>query len=184
MKYLVRNALLALLVFVQMASAASLSPEQKDVTAFMEKMYSYGAGTFEFGRFNGHYDPKKFCDLMHDFFADWLLSPLVKNQGCDIGASVRYPGAGEEEMGYLAKKGQMPMPKLSIPLVEGNKARIEATSKYGKTIFFLIKTGKGLRVENALYYEKIPTEVNVCHGQFVKDPTPAQLKSRPACKDY
>jgi len=186
MKKLARNSFLVLFVFVQMASSATLTPEQKEAISFIQKMYSYGAGTFEFSEFKGKHEPDRQCLLVEEFFLKNLISRPEKIGGCKVGAGtyIRYPGAGSEELSENTRKGQMPRPKLSIPVVEGDKARIEAASKYGKTVFFLTKTDKGLRVENALYYEKIPTEVNVCHGQFLIDPTPTQLKYRPACKDY
>ncbi len=187
MKNLARNAFLALLVFVKMASAASLTPEQKEAAAFIQKMYSYSANMFEAGEFKGgHYDPEKFCKLMDEFFLPKLLNPLVGKHGCDVKAKafIRYPALSGTDFDIYGAQGTIKKPKIAPPFVEGNKSSIAVTTEFGRTIFFLTKTDKGLRVENALYYEKIPTEVNVCHGQFLIDPTPRQLKYRPACKDY
>jgi len=75
----------------------------------------------------------------------------------------------------------MPKPKLSTPVVEGDKARIEAISKYGKTIFFLIQTDKGLRVENALYYERWPPMDDKCWSMFLAPPQCLAQKSRTTC---
>lgn len=186
MKNLICNVLFALFTFVQIANAAHLTQEQQEATAFIQKMYSYSAELFEFSELQGKHEPDRHCLLMEDFFVKKLISRPEKNQGCEIGTRryIRYPGVDDIELSESKKQGKMPRPKLSIPLIEGDKAWIEATSKYGKTIYFLIRTAKGFRIENALYYEKIPTEVNVCHGQFLKEPTPDQLKFRPECKDY
>jgi len=180
----IRYVALAALTWAQLACAATPTPEQKEVTAFMHKMYSYSANMFEFGRFNGTYNPGDFCTLMGDFFVGSLIARPEKNKGCDV-AFIRYPGAGSEDLGLNRNSGEMPKPKLSPPIVEGDKATVTSeTKKYGRTVFFLTRTDKGWRVENAMYYDSIPTEGNICHMQFLKDPTPAQLKYRPACKDY
>lgn len=133
----IRCASMLLAFSINVVGAEPLSSEQRSVTEFIKKMYSYGADTFEFGRFNGHYDAEKFCALMEDFFQKQILTPLIKNQGCDpADVLIRYPGAGSEELGYNAKPGQLPKPKLSTPKIEGDKASVSATSEFGKRSFF------------------------------------------------
>jgi len=179
----IRYAALALLTWVQLACAATPTSEQKEVTAFIQKMYSYSPNMFEFGYFKGNFEPDKQCALMEEFFVKNLIVRPKKSQGCDAG--IRYPGAFGDVLSENRNPGEMPKPKLSAPIVEGDKATISAeTKEFGKVVYFLTKTDKGWRVENALYFERIPDEGNVCRGQFLKDATPVQLKYRPACKDY
>jgi hypothetical protein len=81
-------------------------------------MYSYSAGTFEYGEFQGKYEPERQCLLMEEFFLKKFISRPDKIRSCKIGTDtyIRYPGAGSEDLSENIKKGQMPKPKLSIPV--------------------------------------------------------------------
>ena len=173
-----RYAVWLLLVLTNAACAAVLTPEQKEVFVFMQKMYSYSADTFEFGEFGGNYLPKKQCMLMQEFFLESLLDKPQNNKSCNLG--IRYPGAGSEELRYNSKPGQMPKPNLSTPKVEGDKATISVSTKdYGKVQFFLTKTDKGWRIENALYDEWPPINDGKCRSEFLRPPSAWQKKEAP-----
>jgi len=135
MKKLARNALWVMLAFVKMTNAATLTAEQNQAAEFIQKMYSYSAGAFEFGYFQGKYEPDRQCLLMEEFFLKKLIPKPEKDQGCDIGTRryIRYPGVGDIELSESKKMGQMPRPKLSIPLIEGDKARVEAKDTLHKS---------------------------------------------------
>lgn len=176
-----------LLMLGNISGAATLVDEQAEVSIFMQKMYSYSANMFEGRLFNGLDNPRKQCLLLRQFFsADVLTSEDSRWHGCDIVGNVflRYPGLASEDFDIYGASSAIKKPEFSSPKVDGGKASISAVSEFGKTVFFLTKTEKGWRVENALYYERVPTEANVCHGHFLKEATPTQLEYRPACKDY
>ncbi len=55
---------------------------------------------------------------MEEFFLKKFISRPDKIRSCKIGTDtyIRYPGAGSEDLSENIKKGQMPKPKLSIPV--------------------------------------------------------------------
>ncbi len=184
----IRVAALAFLSWTQLAWAATPTSEQKEVTAFVQKVYSYSANMFEFGYFNGNFEPDKQCALMEKFFVRRLITRPEKSQGCD--AAARYPGAGSEDLGDNRYPGQMPKPKLSTPIVEGDKATISAkTKEFGSVLYFLTKTEKGWRIENALTNVSSvrpgvfcdPATTQLPTIQFIREPTADQLKKLPRC---
>lgn len=84
--------LLALLMAGVAWSADTLTPEQKEVKQFIEKMYSYDPDTLELGRFyenegggflqnrapskRGKYQPPKQCELLGNFFESTIIKKL------------------------------------------------------------------------------------------------------------
>ena len=182
-----RGLAMCLLAWSGVALALTQTMEQLEVTGFMQKLYSYSANMFEGRIFNGKDNPQKQCVLLREFFSANVLTPEDSRwHGCDIVGNVfiRYPGLASEDFDIYGGPGAIKKPKLSVPLVDGDKASVSAVSEFGKTVYFLKRTDKGWRVENALYYDRVPTVVNACHGQFAKEPTSDQLKSLPPCKDY
>lgn len=178
MMKVIRYAGWALLVTTNAACAGSVALEQKEVSEFVQRMYSYSANMFEFGEFGGSYAPSKQCMLMQDFFLENLVVRSQNGRGCNLG--IRYPGVGSEELSYKGKLGQMPKPKLSTPIIEGDKATISASTKdYGKVQFFLTKTDKGWRIENALYDEWPPINDGKCRSDFLTPPSAWQKKETP-----
>jgi len=177
--------LLVLLTAGMAWSADTLTPEQKEVKQFIEKMYSYDPDTFEFGEFSktdgspfarnrvpnksGKYQPQKKCELHNEFF-----NPLVVRKreikpgllGCD--APSRYPYLGAEDMPSDIRVDAIPSPYIKPPVVSGNRAKVEvfpAGNKkisnppnfdLGRNLYFLTKSENGWRVTNVMIHTKWP----------------------------
>lgn len=177
--------LLALLVFGMAWPADTLTPEQKEVKQFVEKMYSYDPDTFEFGEFSkrdgspflrnrvpnkvGKYQPQKKCELLNEFF-----DPLVVRKrdiktgfvGCD--APNRYPYLGAEDMPSNIRIDDIPFPYIKPPIVSGNRAKVEVfpagnkkisnppSFDLGRNLYFLTKSENGWRITNVMIHTKWP----------------------------
>lgn len=183
MKKWVWNVFFALLAFVQMASATSLKSEQKEAAEFIQRLYSYSLNMFEAGEFKGgQHDPKKSCKLRAEFFSPNLLTQPDDRQGCQIKgmAFIRYPAFNGSEFDVYGAPGTIKKPKITVLNVEGEKSSVAVTTEFGRTVFFLTKTDKGLRVENALYYERWPLMDEKCWSMFLAPPNAWHKKAEQA----
>lgn len=177
--------LLPLLVAGMAWSADTLTPEQKEVKQFIEKMYSYDPDTFEFGEFSkkdgspflrnrvpnkvGKYQPQKKCELLNEFFD----LPVVRKRDIKPGlvectAPNRYPYLGAEDMPSDIRVDDIPFPYIRPPVVSGNRAKVEVFPAGNKTIsnppsfdlgrnlYFLTKSENGWRIINVMIHTKWP----------------------------
>lgn len=176
--------LLALLLAGAAWSADALTPEQKEVKQFIEKMYSYDPDTFEFGEFSkkdgspflrnrvpnnaGKYQPPKKCALLGEFFDSSIIekkeirSGLV---GCE--APNRYPYLAEY-ISSAIRYEDIPAPYIKPPVVSGNRAKVEVfpagnktisnppSFQLGRNLYFLTKTENGWRVTNVMTHTVWP----------------------------
>ncbi|MBT0570050.1 hypothetical protein KIK84_06925 [Curvibacter sp. CHRR-16] len=176
-------------VLLSNAMAAGMTPEQKEVLKFIQKMYSYSANTFEYGYFGGKFNPKEHCKFLDKFFVNELITPASGTQSCDA-PNIRYPEAGSEDLSMNRNAGELPQPTIGVPIIDGDKATIRVeTKEYGAILYFLTKTKNGWRIENALVngFPRLPRDL--CDGRnlqlprarFIEDPTPEQLKKIPVC---
>ena len=198
--------LLALLVSGMAWSADALTPEQKEVKQFIEKMYSYDPDTFELGRFyendgepflrnkvsrkRGKYQPPKQCALLGEFFD----SSLIKKReirpglaGCD--APNRYPYLAEY-ISSAIRYEDIPAPYIKPPVVSGNRAKVEVFPAGNKTIsnppsfdlgrnlYFLTKTENGWRVTNVMIHTKWPDLDDGTHNCYFSLARPANDEER------
>lgn len=131
--------LLVLWVAGAVWAADTLTPEQKEVKQFIEKMYSYDPDTFEFGEFSkkdgspflrnrvpnggGKYQPPKKCALLNEFFESGIIekkeirSGLV---GCE--APSRYLPA--MDLSSYERLDDIQAPDIRTPVVKDNKAMV------------------------------------------------------------
>lgn len=186
MTYLkIYSGLLALLMTGMAWSADTLTPEQKEVKQFIEKMYSYDPDTFEFGEFSkndggpffrnrvpnktGKYQPPKKCALLSEYFESAIIekkeirSDLV---GCE--APDRYPFLSDDNRSSVTRYEDVPAPYIKPPVISGNRAKVEVFPAGNKTIsnppnfdlgrnlYFLTKTENGWRVTNVMIHTKWP----------------------------
>lgn len=178
----IRSVCILLLTFANLGDVVAQTPEQTEVTRFMHKMYSYSANMFEGRIFNGKDNPQKQCVLLREFFSPNIFTPEDSRwHGCDIvGMSfLRYPGLGSEDFDIYGSAGAIKKPNLGTPRTEGGKANISVTSEFGKVLFFLTKTDKGWRIENALYDEWPPIEDGKCRSKFLLSPNSWQRQQAP-----
>ena len=171
--------LLALLMTGMAWSADTLTPEQKEVKQFIEKMYSYDPGTFEFGEFSkkdgspfllnkvpkngGKYDPSRHCELLREFFDESQIEKRTIRPGLI--------GCGDGHLYYLDSMELSPdtrvedikTPDIRTPVVKDSKAMVfvffgkktkaheYASDKRGMTGHLLTKGEKGWRVRLAWF---------------------------------
>ncbi len=124
--------------------ADALTPEQKEVMQFMEKMYSYDPMTFESGYFlkkSGaplirnkvpaaysaiKFSPEKMCSFLRLFFVDEVFEKKKeKFGGGDCEAPNRYPYLGAEDISSVTRVEDIPAPYVATPVVSGNRAKVE-----------------------------------------------------------
>jgi len=166
-------------------SADALTPHQKEVTQFVEKMYSYDPDTFEFGEFSkknglpflrnrasenaGKYDPAKKCLLLSSFFDDSIVQKKnIRSDLVGCTAPNRYPYLGSEDLSPSTRVEDIPAPYIKTPVVSGNLAKVEvfpAGNKkisnppnfdLGRNLYFLTKTENGWRISNVMIHTKWP----------------------------
>ena len=167
--------------------ASVTTPEQKEIVDFIQKMYSYSANMFEGREFGGKDDPLKHCTLLRNFFVQSLLKigRFSNDRVCDFGVYIRYPGLSGDSFDIYGDLGAIQRPTFSTPVVDGVRASVAATTKeFGKTVYFLVKTQSGWRVENALYYEDWPLAVDAkCMSKFLVKPDDWHRKAeQPVCR--
>ena len=194
--------LLALSIAGMAWSADMLTPEQKDVKQFIEKMYSYDPDTFEFGEFSkkdgspfprnrvpsrvGKYQPSKKCALLSEFFESAIIekkeirSGLV---GCE--APDRYPFLSDDNRSSVTRYEDIPAPYIKPPVVSGNRAKVEVFPAGNKTIsnppsfdlgrnlYFLTKFENGWRVTNVMIHTKWPDLDDGTHNCYFSLAKPA-----------
>lgn len=168
--------------------AATLMEDQKAVKQLMSKMYAYSIDTFEFGQFNGKYDPSRGCKLLSQFFDVSLLIPNERKEPCDLGG--RY-AVGSSELLSDMRESHFPT-TIGNPVIEGDKAAVEIITdlrhlplpeEMGRIVWFLNKTPLGWRIVNGLYFRNWPITDGKCWGDFGSSPTPWQKQfEAPQCK--
>lgn len=177
--------LLALSTVGMAWSADTLTPEQKEVKQFIEKMYSYDPDTFELGRFSkedgspfprnrvpnkaGKYQPPKKCALLSDFFESAIIQKTEIRAGlvgCD--SPDRYPFLSDDNRSSATRYEDIPAPYIKPPVVSENRAKVEvfpAGNKkisnppnfdLGRNLYFLTKTDNGWRITNVMIHTKWP----------------------------
>jgi hypothetical protein len=113
---------------------------------------------------------------------------LIKKSGyggCEGRPSLRYPSLGIEDIAGPYALTPLPKPKITLPVINGNKAQIEAIVKRSKfvdvgsrSVYFLTKTQDGWRIENALIFKEWPapkTKID-CYGYFIHIPATEDQK--------
>lgn len=198
--------LLALLVSGMAWSADALTPEQKEVKQFIEKMYSYDPDTFELGRFyendgepflrnkvsrkRGKYQPPKQCALLNEFFDSALVSKRDIRPGLvECTAPNRYTYLAED-ISSAIRLENIPAPFIKPPVVSGNRAKVEVFPAGNKTIsnppsfdlgrnlYFLTKTENGWRVTNVMIHTKWPDLDDGTHNCYFSLARPANDEER------
>lgn len=176
--------LLALLTTGMAWSADTLTPEQKEVKQFIEKMYSYDPMTFEGGEFSkkdgtpflrnrvqnnvSKYQPPKQCALLNEFFDPALVSKRdIKPGLVECTAPNRYTYLAEY-ISSAIRYEDIPAPYITPPVVCGTRAKVEvfpAGNKkisnppnfdLGRNLYFLTKSENGWRVTNVMIHTKWP----------------------------
>lgn len=145
--------LLALLLSGMAWSADTLTPEQKEVKQFVEKMYSYDPMTFEEGYFlkkSGapllrnqvpaafsaiKFLPEKMCPFLKLYFDDGVFQKRKGKYGShDCLLPSRYPYLGAEDISSVTRVEDIPVPYIKPPVVSGNRAKVEVFPAGNKTI--------------------------------------------------
>jgi len=198
--------LLALLMAGMAWPADMLTPEQKEVKQFIEKMYSYDPDTFEFGEFSkkdgspflrnrvpnkvGKYQPSKKCALLSEFFESAIIekkeirSGLV---GCD--APNRYTYLAED-ISSAIRLEDIPAPYIKPPVVSGNRAKVEVfpagnkkisnppSFDLGRNLYFLTKTENSWRISNVMIHTKWPDLDDGTHHCYFSFAAPPNEEER------
>lgn len=196
--------ILAFQVF-RIAQATQLTPEELEVKAFAEAMYSYDPATFENGEFDSQlrpytknyppnksakYRPAEHCNLLKTMFTESMLPVDPKGKTCYLPDRwiSRFPNIAEED---LAPEGRAPGPfkerfTLSHPAVKGEKAKIAVFTKEARNLLFLTKTNQGWKVSNAMVHWVWPDlddGTHHCFFKFVLPPSPDEkLEILPHCR--
>ena len=182
-------------------SADTLTPEQKEVKQFIEKMYSYDPDTFELGRFHenegggflrnraptkrGKYQPPKQCELLGNFFESTIIKKTEIRPGlvgCEAPSRYQYL---LEDISSAIRVEDTPAPYIKPPVVSGNRSKVEvfpAGNKkisnppnfdLGRNLYFLTKTENGWRITNVMIHTKWPDlDDGVHHCYFSFAKTP------------
>ena len=180
----IRYAILALVAFAEFAFGEPFTHEQREAKALIQNMYSHSAKKFDLGEFDGKIDAAKQCTLVEEYFLKTLITHPKMSKRCLVGdVYIRYPGLADEDFQYHSDPATDAKPKIGEPVVEGDKASVAVTSKFGRTVYFLTKTDEGLRIENALYYVYWPTDDESCASNFLVKPNAWQKKAeQPICR--
>lgn len=131
------------------AIAQDLNRDQKDVFDLMRRMYGVSSLTFEFGEFDGKYQPKKHCPFLSQFLTKELLT---KDDQGSCGNTFRYPTASNEDLSLFPKF--LPVPQFGTPVIKGDRAEIKVLfltydKKHkdgGRCLYFLKKLSEGWRI--------------------------------------
>ena len=161
--------------------AAPLTLDQKEVTDLIVRLYSHTGNEFEGGVINGKFSREKVCDLYKNFMIEAVLIKKSGYGGCEGRPSLRYPSLGIEDIAGPYALNPLPMPKITLPVINGDKAQIEAIVKRSKfvdvgsrSVYFLTKTQDGWRIENALTYAEWPANPDPnadCKCNLLASPT-------------
>lgn len=193
--------LLALLIAGMAWSVDTLTPEQKEVKQFIEKMYSYDPDSFEGGEFSkkdgtpflrnqvpnnaGKYQPPKQCALLNEFFDPMLVRKRdIKPGLIECTAPNRYPYLAEY-ISSAIRYEDIPAPYIKTPVISGNRAKVEVFPAGNKTIsnppnfdlgrnlYFLAKTENGWRITNVMIHTKWPDQDDGTHNCYFSLAKPA-----------
>jgi hypothetical protein len=134
-------------------AADALTPEQKEVMQFVEKMYSYDPDTFEFGYFLKKtgapflrnkvpsnysaikFSPEKKCLFLSSFFVDEAFQKKKgKSERDDCDAPDRYPFLSDDNRSSVTRFEDIPAPYIKPPVVSGNRAKVEVFPAGNKKI--------------------------------------------------
>lgn len=145
--------LLALLMANMAWSADTQTLEQKEVTQFIEKMYSYDPETFEFGYFLKKtgapllrnqvpatysaikFQPEKTCSFLGLFFDDGVLKKKKgKSGGDNCEAPDRYPFLSDDNRSSVTRYEDIPAPYIKPPVIYGGRAKVEVFPAGNKKI--------------------------------------------------
>lgn len=166
----------ALFALLSHATAATLSAEQKEVQAFIKKLYAVDSLTFEFREISGKHDPKRVNrEIYPQFFSKELLGSVKDVTGVDGAGYVRHPSASDEDLSQLTGRTVTKNPKMLSPVVNGESAYADVFPDNGRTIYFLKKTLDGWRIINTASYNIWPRNDGSCWEPFyLVAPTPEQ----------
>lgn len=177
--------LLALLLTGIAYSAETLTPEQKEVIQFVERMYSYDPDTFQYGEFSkkngmpflrnrvaenaGKYDPAKKCLLLSEFFDNSIIEKKIIRPGLMACEGPRiYPFLHDIDLSSSSRSDDIPAPYIKPPVVFGSRVNVEvfpAGNKkisnppnfdLGRNLYFLTKSENGWRITNVMIHAKWP----------------------------
>ena len=157
--------LLALLFVMQVSVktvlAETLTADQIEIKSLIKKMYEIDPDTFEFGRFGakyknsdvmvrGKYNPAKQCKLLEEFLVKEAVIKEVKDLTCMTGndSYFRYPSLSEAYLGSSERVEPPPQPEITIPLVNGDKAKVQALLPTidANVMYYLRKQPEGWRI--------------------------------------
>jgi len=199
--------LLALLMAGIACSADALTPEQKEVKQFIEKMYSYDPDTFEFGEFSkkdgsafpinrvpnnsGKYQAPKKCELLIEFFDPSVIRKRDIKPGL-IGCEApdRYPFLSDDNRSSVTRYEDVPAPYIKPPVVSGNHAKVEVfpagnrkisnppNFDLGRNLYFLTKSENGWRITNVMIHTKWPDLDDGTHNCYFSMAKPANDEER------
>lgn len=158
------------------ATGAPLSAEQKSVQMFIKGLYSIDSLTFEMGRFDKKYDPKKQVELQAKFFSRDVMAKY-KNPATDNGF-VRHPSLGNEDLSGIGSVDPTKNPRILPPVISGDTGYVDVYPNLsGRTLYFLSKTEEGWRISNAASYEVWPPydDGKCWEPLYLLKPTPEQL---------
>ena len=163
MKKVLMSITLLLVIFVSAKTvlADTLSQDQVEIKALIKKMYAIDPDTFEFGAFGGKYkngqvviegkyDPKRQCKLLEEFLIKEAVIKEVKDISCMTGngSYFRYPSLSEAYLGSSERVEPPPQPEITIPLVNGDKAKVQALLPTidANVMYYLRKQPEGWRI--------------------------------------
>lgn len=161
-----------------LAMAAQQDVGQKEVHAFIEKLYSIDSRVFEMGRFNGKYNPKLQAELHINFFSNELLGSAKGLADLEGFGLMRHPSASTDDLSGISGFNLTKHPKISSPVITGDYAYVNVYPDGGRTFYYLVKTKDGWRIINAAYYDVWPNNyLGICRDPvYLTKPTSAQLK--------
>lgn len=168
---------LTLCAMLEIATAVALSDEQKEVQAFIKKLYAVDSLTFEFGELNKKFDPKKVNQEVYPKFFTRNFFDSAKNvQSLEGFIWMRHPSMGQEDLSQISGVNLTKNPKLLPPVVNGNKGYADVYSNgSGRTLYFLTKTPDGWRINNSAAYTVWPRNDGTCWEPiYLVTPTPEQ----------
>ena len=154
--------MLAMLASTGTVLAATLTPDQIEIKALIKKMYEIDPDTFEFGNFErkykngwvvveGKYDSNRQCKLLEEFLVkEAVINVKGVKQGCMTGSSgyFRYPQLDTMDLGSSNRVSSPPQPKIKSPVVDGNKAKVQAVLPTidANVMYYLRKQPEGWRI--------------------------------------
>lgn len=180
----------------------NITPEQREVKQFIEKIYSYDPMTLEGGYFdkkNGNpllrnkvpsnikkikFDPNNNCTLLREIYDESIIKKDSRPGPIICNGDYRYPNLDDENRSSVTRYIDIPAPKIGIPVVKGNSAKVSVLTEGeeilpGRSLFFLTKTDNGWRVSNVMTQSRLPKptdERDECYYSFAKKPSIEEFK--------